>query len=97
MSLQIYYSYYNFENPLAYKSAGQQHLLHHMRHPIFLAPLLILWAVPILSYDRLLVAVMLPSYLFWGSSLDHEDYDYVTEQFDTKRNQLLNQRNNKLD
>ena len=72
-----------------YKSAEQQQLLSHMRHPVFLAPLIILWAVPTMTYDRLLIAVMLPLYLGWGSSVDHLDTSYIKEQFRVKRSQLL--------
>ena len=86
---QVYYSYHGFENPVYYKSAEQQQLLEHMRHPIFLAPTLILWAVPIMTYDRFLIAVMLPLYLAWGSSIDQLDTSYVKQQFNVKKSQLL--------
>lgn len=72
-----------------YKSEEQQYLLQHMRHPIFLAPTLVLWAVPIMRYDRLLVAVMVPLYLAWGSSIDRLDASYVKKQFCEKKKQLL--------
>ncbi len=87
--MQLYYSYRGLNNPLIYKSEEQQQLLRHSRHPIFLAPLLILWAVPIMSYDRFLMAAMLPLYLGWGSSVDSFDVAYVTNQFEVKRSQLL--------
>ena len=89
VSLQIYYSFYGFENPIHYKSEEQQHLLLHLRHPIFLAPVAILWAVPVMTYDRLLVAAMVPLYLGWGSLVDHLDVQYVKEQFHMKKAQLL--------
>ena len=87
--LQIYYSFCGLENPMHYKSGEQQQLLEHMRHPIFLAPLIILWAIPVMTYDRLLVAVMLPLYLGWGSSINHLDASYIKQQFRMKRIQLL--------
>jgi len=86
---QIYYSFCGLENPMHYKSGEQQQLLEHMRHPIFLAPLIILWAIPVMTYDRLLVAVMLPLYLGWGSSINHLDASYIKQQFRMKRIQLL--------
>lgn len=92
---QIYYSFYGFENPIHYKSEEQQHLLMHLRHPIFVAPVVILWAVPVMTYDRLLVAVMVPLYLGWGSIVDHLDVQYVKEQFHMKKAQLLS--NSKVD
>jgi len=42
-----------------------------------------------MTYDRLLVAVMLPLYLGWGSSIDHLDTSYIKQQFRVKRSQLL--------
>lgn len=87
--LQIYYSFYGFDDPILYKSEQQQQLLSHNRHPIFLAPTLILWAVPVMTYDRLLVAVMLPLYLGLASNMDRWDVGYVSEQFNMKKLQLL--------
>ena len=94
---QIYYSYYGFSNPMHYKSAEQQTLLSHHRHPIFLAPLVILWAVPTMTYDRFLVAVMLPLYLGWGGMVDETDVEYVRLQFKMKKAQLLLDRSGKSD
>ena len=74
---------------MSYKSEEQQQLLSHNRHPIFLAPTVILWAVPIMSYDRLLVAVMLPLYLALTSNVDTLDRSYVSDQFTMKKLQLL--------
>ena len=71
-----------------YKSGEQQQLLKHSRHPIFLGPLVILWAVPVMTYDRLLVALMLPLYVGCGSIINDEDVSYVKDQFTMKRRQL---------
>ncbi|XP_064399434.1 nurim-like [Halichondria panicea] len=89
---QLYYSYSGFDNPWLYKSKEQQQLLSHSRHPIFLAPLIILWSVPVMTYDRFLVAMLLPLYVGWGSSIDSFDVSYVTEQFEVKKAQLLGNR-----
>ena len=72
-----------------YKSSEQQQLLHHNRHPILLAPAIILWAVPVMTYDRLLVAVLLPLYLGLGTVIDMADVTYVSRQFRVKRDKLL--------
>ena len=69
--------YYGFGDPMHYKLGEQQQLLEHNRHPIFLGPLVILWAVPIMTYDRLLVALMLPLYVGCGSIINDEDVSYV--------------------
>ena len=73
---------------MCYKS-GEQQLLKRNRHPIFLGPLIILWAVPVMTYDRLLLAVMLPLYVGCGSIINDEDVAYVRDQFTMKRKQLL--------
>ena len=86
---QIYYSYYGFNQPMSYKSEEQQQLLSHNRHPIFLAPTVILWAVPFMSYDRLLVAVMLPLYIGLAGSVDTLDRSYVSDQYVMKKYHLL--------
>ena len=75
--------------PIYYKSAEQQQLLRHNHHPIFLGPLVILWAVPVMTYDRLLLAIMLPLYIGCGSVLNDDDVIYVKGQFNVKKRQLL--------
>ena len=76
-------------DPIGIKAAEQQYLFLHMRHPIFIAPLLLLWAVPVMTFDRLMVAVMVPLYLGWGSSLDRWDVSYVRDQFKKKTEETL--------
>ena len=90
-AMQLYYAYYSFGDPMHYKSDEQQQLLEHSHHPIFLGPLIILWVVPVMTYDRLLVALMLPLYVYvgCGSIINDEDVSYVKDQFDMKRRQLL--------
>ncbi len=87
--MQIYYSFYGFDNPILYKSSEQQLLLQHNRHPIFLAPVLILWAVPVMTYDRVLVAIMFALYMGLGAMVTRSDVQYILEQFAAKRSQLL--------
>ena len=87
--VQLYYSYNGFGDPLHYKSAEQQYLLHHMRHPVLTAPLIVMWAVPVMTYDRLLLAVMMPLYMAWASAVDAPDMAYVKSQFMSKWQQLL--------
>ena len=60
-----------------------------MRHPIFTAPFILMWAVPVMSCDRLLLAVMLPLYLAWASGISALDMKYVRMQFINKWRQLL--------
>lgn len=86
---QIYYSFNGFANPMVYKSEEQQQLFSHNRHPIFLAPTLILWAVPVMTYDRVLLAVLLPLYLGLATVIDRLDVSYISQQFNMKKLQLL--------
>lgn len=74
---------------MIYKSDQQGQLLGHNRHPIFLAPTIILWAVPTMTYDRLLLAVMLPLYLGLGTVIDRTDVAYMSKQFSMKKRELL--------
>ena len=86
---QVYYSFYGFESPMTYKSEEQKLLFGHNRHPIFLAPMLILWAVPVMSYGRLLICVMMPLYMILTSNIDTLDRAYVLDQYSAKMDQLL--------
>ena len=86
---QLYYSVQDMGDPMQRKAGEQRRLLDHMRHPVFFGPALILWAVPVMSYDRLLIAVMAPLYLGWGSHLDQLDTGYVREQFTKKRCEIF--------
>ena len=42
-----------------------------------------------MTYDRLLVALMLPLYIGCGSIINDEDVSYVKDQLAVKRTQLL--------
>ena len=74
------------------KSKEQQELLSHLRHPTLLSPLVILWAVPTMTYDRLLLAVMLPLYILCGNQLTSEDVFYVNEMHNEKKKTLLSKK-----
>ena len=71
------------------KSEEHRELFQHMRHPVFLSPLIILWAVPTMTYDRILLAVMIPLYLLWGSGLVGDDVVYVNDMYRQKKQTLL--------
>lgn len=90
---QLYYQYLGTTDPLSFKAWENHELLRHMRHPVFLSPLLILWAIPRMTYDRILVGVMLPVYLIWGSRLDSEDVLYVNNMYQRKKRFLLYDKN----
>ena len=85
---QIYYSQRQLETPVEYKSATVRRLYRHCRHPVFLPLVLLLWATPFMSLDRLCLAVSLPLYLVARSNMDWEDAAYVQEQYLRKHMKL---------
>ena len=42
-----------------------------------------------MTYDRLLIAIMMPLYSGVGTVIDRMDVQYVSEQFSVKKHQLL--------
>uniref|UniRef100_A0A8C6V9T5 Nurim n=1 Tax=Naja naja TaxID=35670 RepID=A0A8C6V9T5_NAJNA len=84
LSLQVYYYCLGMGDPLAVKSSRALRLYSHLRHPLYVEFLLILWAVPCLSIDRLLLASLFTVYLTCAHSLDEQDYLYLRAQLDKK-------------
>uniref|UniRef100_A0A8C0ILI5 Nurim n=1 Tax=Chelonoidis abingdonii TaxID=106734 RepID=A0A8C0ILI5_CHEAB len=81
---QVYYHCLGMGDPLALKSVRAVRLYSHLRHPVYLEFLLVLWAVPCLALDRLLLAGLFTAYLSCGHSLDQQDYLYLRAQLDKK-------------
>ncbi|KAJ1147020.1 hypothetical protein NDU88_013271 [Pleurodeles waltl] len=81
---QVYYHCLGLGDPMALKSQRAVRLYSHLRHPVYLEFLLILWAVPCLPLDRLLLAALLTLYLSCGHGLDQQDYSYLRAQLDKK-------------
>uniref|UniRef100_V9L6F6 Nurim n=2 Tax=Callorhinchus milii TaxID=7868 RepID=V9L6F6_CALMI len=81
---QVYYHCLSLGDPMALKSQKAQRLYCHLRHPVFLEFLLVLWVVPALTLDRLLLAAVLSLYLVFGHSLDQQDYRYLRAQLAKK-------------
>jgi protein-S-isoprenylcysteine O-methyltransferase Ste14 len=71
-------------NPLEAQSEKLQRLYSHMRHPMLTLPCVVLWAVPVMTLDRLVLAIFLPLYIIWGCGLDSEDSRYTREQLKRK-------------
>ncbi|XP_029441359.1 nurim isoform X3 [Rhinatrema bivittatum] len=84
LTLQVYYYCLDLGDPLALKSPRAVRLYSHLRHPVYLEFLLILWAVPCFPLDRLLLAGLLTLYLTCGHGLDQQDYVYLRSQLDKK-------------
>ncbi|KAJ8938458.1 hypothetical protein NQ314_011495 [Rhamnusium bicolor] len=85
---QVYYSIVNLPDPNFRKSSQLQRLTAHMRHPSFLAFVLIFWLYPIMSLDRLLLAIILTSYMYIAWNTDERDYYYHKSQYERKYHEL---------
>lgn len=85
---QIYYSIKNSPNPNSMKSQELVKLYNHMRHPSFLGFLIILWFTPIMSLDRLLLAVMISLYMVIAWRNEESDYEYQKYQYQRKYHEL---------
>ncbi|XP_029976681.1 nurim [Salarias fasciatus] len=81
---QLYYECLGLGDPLSHKSAGAQRLLAHLRHPVCLELAVVLWLLPALSLDRLLLAATLSAYLALAHSLDKQDLTYLCVQLSSK-------------
>ncbi|XP_040287238.1 nurim [Bufo bufo] len=81
---QVYYHCQGLGDPLSHKSPRAARLYAHLRHPIYLELLVILWAVPSLPPDRLLLSAILTLYLTLVHRLDVQDYSYLRSQLEKK-------------
>ncbi|KAJ8974609.1 hypothetical protein NQ317_019354 [Molorchus minor] len=85
---QVYYSIVNLPDPNYRKSHQLQRLTAHMRHPSFLAFVLIFWLCPVMSLDRLLLAIIMTSYMYLAWNTDERDYYYHKTQYERKFHEL---------
>ncbi|KAL0132506.1 hypothetical protein PUN28_000329 [Cardiocondyla obscurior] len=85
---QIWYKMSNRSNPLDAKSRELCRYMRHMRHPSFTGFLLILWIYPIMSVDRVLLAILLTVYMALLWTIDSEDYNYHVKYFKQKQIEL---------
>ncbi|XP_071830601.1 nurim-like [Apostichopus japonicus] len=89
---QVYYSILGLPSPLYQKSEEHRRLFQHFRHPLSSSLLVVLWFIPMMCWDRFLLASGFTLYLLLGHSLDTEDYDYLKEQYELKEEQLWQSR-----
>ncbi|KAM8709887.1 hypothetical protein ACLKA7_016657 [Drosophila subpalustris] len=82
---QAYFSLYNYSEPLAYKSSDLRNLYAHVRHPSFVGLTLILFVTNVMSFDRLLLAVLLTTYMYVAWSTDQRDVVYQKSQLERKK------------
>ncbi|XP_044529721.1 nurim isoform X3 [Gracilinanus agilis] len=84
LALQVYYHVLGLGEPLALKSPRALRLFEHLRHPVCVELLTVLWAVPSLGLDRILLAVLLTLYLGLAHGLDQQDLRYLRAQLQRK-------------
>ncbi|RVE67116.1 hypothetical protein OJAV_G00114810 [Oryzias javanicus] len=87
---QVYYDCLSLGDPLSHKPSRARRLLSHYRHPVCVELAVVLWLLPALSLDRLLLAGTLSAYLAAAHSLDRQDLAYVCGQI-SGRLQLLSE------
>lgn len=85
---QTYYDLHNYLEPIAYKSLELRNLYTHVRHPSFVGFTLILFATNVMSLDRLLLAVLLTTYMYVAWSSDQTDIAYQRKQLQRKKQEL---------
>ncbi|XP_023235924.1 nurim homolog isoform X1 [Centruroides sculpturatus] len=85
---QIYYDLRDLGNPRQCKSEHLLRLHDHCRHPSIICLIIILWIYPVMSLDRLMLAVILTVYALLGFQSDHLDYVYQKEQMHQKKIEL---------
>ncbi|XP_021115820.1 nurim isoform X1 [Heterocephalus glaber] len=81
---QVYYHVLGLGEPLALKSPRALRLFSHLRHPVCVELLTVLWVVPTLGADRLLLALFLTLYLGLAHGLDQQDLRYLRAQLQRK-------------
>ncbi|EHB16033.1 Nurim, partial [Heterocephalus glaber] len=81
---QVYYHVLGLGEPLALKSPRALRLFSHLRHPVCVELLTVLWLVPTLGADRLLLALFLTLYLGLAHGLDQQDLRYLRAQLQRK-------------
>ncbi|KAM5263786.1 nurim isoform 3-T3 [Ctenodactylus gundi] len=84
LALQVYYHVLGLGEPLALKSPRALRLFSHLRHPVCVELLTVLWVVPTLGADRLLLALLLTLYLGLAHGLDQQDLWYLRAQLQRK-------------
>ncbi|KTF89563.1 hypothetical protein cypCar_00042795 [Cyprinus carpio] len=81
---QVDYECLGLGDPLLLKSERAQRLYAHLRHPVCVELLTVLWLLPTFPLDRLLLAVYLSAYLILAHSLDAQDCAYLRRQLRSK-------------
>lgn len=70
------------------KSQELQTFYRHMRHPGFLSLSTVVWFHPIMSLDRLCLALFFMLYMMFRFRVEMDDYLYLEKQARIKREQI---------
>lgn len=81
------------ENPMASKTKELQNLYSHMRVPVFIAPMALLWFVPVMTLDRFLLASVFTFYLMFKSKINDNDVRYTSKQLNLMYEHYVNRLN----
>lgn len=73
---QVSYKITGQRSPMEMKSRDLLRYYAHMRHPSFTGFLIILWIHPLMTLDRLLLALVLTVYMALMWTIDQDDYNY---------------------
>lgn len=82
---QAYNSLNDCLDPIAYKAVQLRNLYSHVRHPSFLGLTIILFATNVMSIDRLILAVLLTTYMYVAWNTDKNDVEYQQKQLQRKK------------
>ncbi|XP_044760695.1 nurim homolog [Coccinella septempunctata] len=85
---QVIYSIKNLPGSNKTKSQELRKLCSHINHPSFTAFILLFWTTPVMSLDRLVLAVIFTIYLMIGCKTDQSDYTYHKAQYFLKCQEL---------
>ncbi|KMZ02948.1 nurim homolog [Drosophila simulans] len=85
---QAYYDLKAYGPPISYKSGELRNLYAHVRHPSFVGLSVILFATNVMSVDRLVMALLLTTYMYLAWSTDKKDVAYQKIQLQRKKLEL---------
>ncbi|GAB6020708.1 hypothetical protein CHUAL_003375 [Chamberlinius hualienensis] len=81
---QVYYRSIGMRNPIEMKTERLQTYFKHIRHPGFTGFTVILWCRPVLTLDRLLMAITFSIYMLSRFTVTKVDYQYNRQQVQLK-------------
>ncbi|XP_078670075.1 uncharacterized protein LOC144910637 isoform X2 [Branchiostoma floridae x Branchiostoma belcheri] len=85
---QAYYYALGLDDPLSIKSESVRQFYSNNRLPIFTGVMMVLWLIPCMTLDRLVLAAFWTLYLLLWQSLSVNDYVYMCVMLDRKREAL---------